>query len=116
MDKEWCVPSAFQRGEAERLLPMTPALGEGPERAQGPRQPRPRPDPHVWTERARLPVHRLHVLPQQLGRPAEVANGLVDYPQLKGCVPLQGAIAELNREREGLPTRCHGAVVVSRDP
>ena len=35
-----CEPSACQRGEAERLLPVAPALGEGPERAQGPRQPR----------------------------------------------------------------------------
>ena len=40
-----CGPSAFQRGEAERLLPVAPALGEGPERAQGPRQPRPGLDP-----------------------------------------------------------------------
>src|SRR5262249_55182709 len=30
-----CGPSAFQRGEAERLLPVAPALGEGPEVAQG---------------------------------------------------------------------------------
>jgi hypothetical protein len=33
---DWCVPSAFQRGEAERLLPVAPALGESPECAQGP--------------------------------------------------------------------------------
>ena len=50
-----CVPSAFPRGEAERLLPVAPALGEGPECAQGPRQPRPGLDPHVCTGRARLP-------------------------------------------------------------
>ena len=42
VDNDRCLPSAFQRGEAERLLPVAPALGEGPERAQGPRQPRPR--------------------------------------------------------------------------
>jgi hypothetical protein len=29
------LPSAFQRGEAERLLPVAPALGEGPKLAQG---------------------------------------------------------------------------------
>src|SRR5262249_17846398 len=29
-------PAAYQRGEAERLLPVAPALGEGPERAQNP--------------------------------------------------------------------------------
>ena len=28
-----CLPSAFQRGEAERLLPVAPALDEGPERS-----------------------------------------------------------------------------------
>jgi hypothetical protein len=28
-----CIPSAFLCGEAERLLPVAPALGEGPERA-----------------------------------------------------------------------------------
>jgi len=28
-----CLPSAFQRGEAERLLPVAPALGKGPELA-----------------------------------------------------------------------------------
>ena len=42
-----CNPSAFPCGEAERLLPMAPALGEGPERTQGQRQPRLGPDPHV---------------------------------------------------------------------
>ena len=78
------VPSAFQRGEAERLLPVAPALGEGPERAQGPRQPRPGPDPHVCPGRARLPVRRLHAPPQQLGRPAEVADGIVGLPQVIG--------------------------------
>ena len=68
------VPSAFQRGEAERLLPVAPALGEGPERAQGPRQPRLGLDPQDWAGRARRPVRSLHTLPQQLGRPAEVAE------------------------------------------
>ena len=48
---DWCLPSACQRGEAERLLPVAPALGEGPERAQGPRQPRLGPDLHVCTGR-----------------------------------------------------------------
>ena len=111
-----CLPSAFQRGEAERLLPVAPALGEGPERPQGPRQPRLGLDPHVCTGRARLPVRRLHVPPQQLGRPAEVADGLVCLPQAMGCLHLQGAVAELGRELEGLLARRHGAVVVSRRP
>src|SRR5262245_47309392 len=30
-DTDWCLPSACQRGEAERLLPVAPALAEGPE-------------------------------------------------------------------------------------
>jgi hypothetical protein len=30
------LPSACQRGEAERLLPIAPALGEGPECPQDP--------------------------------------------------------------------------------
>src|SRR5687768_10931110 len=34
-----CPLSAFPRGEVERLLPVAPALGEGPKRAQRPRQP-----------------------------------------------------------------------------
>ena len=60
-----CVPSTFHGGEAERLLPMTPALGEGPERAQGPRQPRPGLDEQVCTGRARLPVRHLDVPPSR---------------------------------------------------
>ena len=110
------TPSAFQRGEAERLLPVAPALGEGPERAQGPRQPRPGQDLQVCPGRARLPVRSLHVPPQQLSRPAEVANGIVCPPQSQGCLPLQGAVAERGRKIEGLPARRNGAIVVSRDP
>ena len=34
MGNDRCLPSAFERGEAECLLAMTPALGEGPERAK----------------------------------------------------------------------------------
>ena len=114
VDNDRCGPSAFQRGEAERLLPVAPALGEGPERAQGPRQPRLGLDPHVCTGRARLPVRSLHVPPQQLGRPAEVADGIVGLPQGIGCLHLQGTIAERGREIEGLLARRHGAVEVSR--
>src|SRR5262245_60293254 len=88
VDTDWCLPSAFQHGEAERLLPVAPALGEGPERAQDLCQPRLGPDPHVCTGRARLPVRSLHALPQQLGRPAEVADGIVCPPQMKGCLHL----------------------------
>ena len=111
-----CIPSAFQRGEAERLLPVAPALGEGPERAQGPRQPRLGLDPQVCPGRARLPVRRLHVPPQQLGRPAEVADVIVCPPQDKRGAHLQGAVAECGREFEGLPACCNGAVGVSRHP
>ena len=103
MGNDRCVPSACQRGEAERLLPVAPALSEGPERAQGPRQPRLGLDPHVCTGRARLPVRRLHAPPQQRGRPAEVADGRVCLPQAIGCLHLQGALAERSREFEGLP-------------
>src|SRR5207302_9168277 len=46
-----CGPSAFQRGEAERLLPMAPALSECSELAQGLCQPRLGPEPHVCTGR-----------------------------------------------------------------
>jgi hypothetical protein len=109
-----CGPSACQGGEAERLLPVAPALGECPERAQGPRQPRQGPDPHVCTGPARLPVRSLHVPPLKLGRPAEVTDGIVYHPQVKGGLPLHGAIAKLDREVEGLPARRHGAVEVSR--
>src|SRR5262245_38714511 len=107
-----CGPSAFQRDKAERLLPVAPALGEGPERAQGIRQPRLGTDPHVCTEPARFPVCRLYVPPPQLGRPAEVADGRVCLSQGLGCLQLQGAIAELAREREGLPARRYSAFVV----
>jgi hypothetical protein len=41
VDNNRCSPSACQRSEAERLLPVAPALGECSEIAQGPRQPRP---------------------------------------------------------------------------
>ena len=59
-----CAPAACQRGEAERFLPVAPALGEGPERAQGPRQPCPGLEPE-YTGRARLPVRSLHAPPQE---------------------------------------------------
>ena len=55
-----CGPSTLQPGEAERLLPVTLALGEGPELVQGPRQPRLGTDPHVCTGRAGLPLCRLY--------------------------------------------------------
>src|SRR5437016_3734376 len=112
---DWCGPSAFPRDQAERLLPVAPALGEGPERAQSIRQPRLGADPHVCTGPARFPVCRLYVPPPQLGRPAEVADGIVCLSQGLGCLHLQGAIAELTREREGLLTHRYGAIGVSRD-
>jgi hypothetical protein len=89
------IPSAFQRGKAERLLPMTPALGEGSERAQGSRQPRLGPEPHVCIGHAGLPVRSPYVPPQQHDRPTEVADGVVGLPQAMGCLLLQSAIAKL---------------------
>jgi hypothetical protein len=109
------LPAAVQRGEAERLLPVAPALGEGAERAQGPRQPRPGEAPNV-SERSRLSVHCLDGPPLQLGGPAEVANRSIYLPQVIGCAHLQGAIAKLGRQIEGLLARRHGAVVVSHQP
>src|SRR3989442_1318985 len=84
-------------GQVERLAapppPVAPALGEGPKRAQGLRQPRLGLDPG-GTGRASPPAHTLHAPPQQLDRPAEAADGRVSPPQLIGCLPLQGALAE----------------------
>jgi hypothetical protein len=60
---------------ADRLLPVAPALGEGPKRAQGPRQTRSALD--ACTGGVRLPVHSLDVPPQQFGCPDEVADGPV---------------------------------------
>ena len=107
-------PSSVARRSASS--PLAPALGEGPEVTHDQRQPRPGHDPHVCPGRAQLPVRRLHVPPQQLGRPAEVAEGIVGQPQVIGCLHPQGALAERGRELEGLLARRHGAVVVSRDP
>jgi hypothetical protein len=56
------------------------------------------------------------MLPQQLGHPDEVAEGIVYPPQAKGCLLLQGALAERGREIEGLLACCNGAVRVSREP
>jgi hypothetical protein len=68
---------AFRRGTAERLLPVAPALDELPELAQSVCQPRPRMDVgRSWTPCAR--VSRLHIPPEELGRPPVVANGPVD--------------------------------------
>jgi hypothetical protein len=92
-------------GQAERLVPVVPALGEGPEIAQDPRQPCPGLDPHLYWEYARLPVRRLHVPPLHLGRQAEVADVKVCLPQDKGGLHLRGALADLGREFEGLPAR-----------
>jgi hypothetical protein len=110
------LPSAFERGEAERLLPVTPALGEGSERAQGPRQPRLGLDLPVCPGGARLLGRLLYTPLQQLSRPAEVADAIVCHPQGQGCLPLQGAVAERGRKREGLLARCYGTVGVSRVP
>lgn len=81
-------PSPDQCGEAHGLLSVAPAFAEGSEGAQGPRQPRPGLDPHGGAEPVRLLVCHLYVLPQQRGRPPEVADGIVDLPQVMGCVHL----------------------------
>jgi hypothetical protein len=87
-------PSAFQSGEVERRLSVARTLGEGPEHAQGPRQPRPGPDAQGGTGRTRHPVGCTDALPQQRGRPAEVADGIIGLPQVMGGFRLQGALAE----------------------
>src|SRR5262245_39891363 len=116
VDSNRCVASACQRGEAVRLFPMAPGLSESPDIAQGPCQPRPGLDLRVCAGRARLPVYSFHPRSQQLGHPAEVTEGIVDPPQAKGCLLLQGALAECGREIEGLLTCGNGAVRVSREP
>ena len=45
-------PPAFHRRQAERLLPVAPALGELPKHAQGTRQPRQSRNLAVWSPRA----------------------------------------------------------------
>jgi hypothetical protein len=107
------VPAAFHRRQAEGLLPVPPALGEGPEITQGEHQQRPRIDPRGDIGRASLPVHRLHAPAQQLGRSTVGTDGIVCLPQAKGCLPLQGAVAERGREFEGLLARCNGGVEFS---
>ena len=47
---------------------------------------------HAWDDRAstgrpRLPVRRLHAPPQQLGRPAEVADEILGLAQANGLAP-----------------------------
>src|SRR6266581_1933147 len=66
----------------------------------------------VWIPRAGL--ERLHVPPEQLGRQTEVADDTICLPQVMGCLPLQGILAEFGRQLEGLPARRNGAVEVSR--
>jgi hypothetical protein len=105
-----------QRGEAQRFLPLAPALGEGPERTQGLRQEHPGLDPPVRTGRATLPVCRLHAPPQQLDRPAEVADGIVCLSQAKGREHLHAALAERGREFARLPAHHNGTLEVSRQP
>jgi hypothetical protein len=102
VDHDRCVPPAVQCSKAERLLSIAPTLGEGSKRAQGLRQLRPGLDPQGCAERARRLVRSLHVPPQQLSRPAEVADSPVDLPQVVGCSHLQGTFAKRDRELEGL--------------
>ena len=107
-------PAACPRGEAERFLPVMPAIREGPELAQGPRQPRPGLDPfRYWASRG--VVRCCDAPPQQLGRPPEVADGIVGLPQEIGGVPLHGAVGEAGRKFQGLLAHRHGAVIVCRD-
>src|SRR5262249_19713402 len=73
-------------------------------------------DQQAWTGRARLPLRRLYVSPEELGRPVEVADGIVCLPQAMGCLLLRGGVAERGREFKGLPARRNGAIEVSRLP
>jgi hypothetical protein len=111
-----CVSAADQCGEAQRLLPVTSTLGEVPEVAQDPRQPRLGLNPQAYAGRARLPVRRLHAAPQQFGRLSEVTRRPICVPQGIGCVCLHGALAEFGRQIEGLPARRNGAIKIARDP
>jgi hypothetical protein len=45
----------------------------------------------------RLPVRRLHILPQQLGRPAEGADGISAEAKIfwEDIAPIQGASYEI---------------------
>ena len=94
-------PSSVARRSASS--PWRRPSAKAPSTLKVMRQPRLGLDPQVCTGHARRPVRRLHVPPQQLGRPAEVADDIVCLPQVIGCFHLQGALAELGREREGLP-------------
>src|SRR5262249_54045411 len=78
---DWCARSASHCSEAERLLPVALARGEGPKRAQGLHQPRLRPDTHVCTVRTRCPLRNLDAPPQELSRPVIVADSPVCFPQ-----------------------------------
>jgi hypothetical protein len=91
------------------------ALSEGPERVQGLRQPCPGAAPHVCTDAVSPPIRRRHVPPQQLGRPAELAQGIESLPQGVSSLHVEGTIAEFRREREGLPPCRDGTIGVSRD-
>ena len=113
MGNDRCLPSAFSRGEAERLLSMTPALGECAEVAQGLRQPRPGrlrqfmlgvPDSRSATST----FHRPNSAAQ-----TKLPTAAVGHPQEHGCVRLQSAIAKLGREIASLPAHSNGAVKVS---
>ena len=94
---------------------MAPALGEGPERAQDPRQPRPRsvrlsvlgvPD----SRSAASTFHRS----SSAARPKSPMAGM-PAPGNR-MLALQGAVAERGREIEGLLARRNSAVGVSRLP
>ena len=114
----WAANGAYTRpSRVARRSASSP--GAGPQRRRRGRSrsapATPGTDPLVCPGRARLAVRSLHVAPQQLGRPAEVADSIVYLPQVMGCFRLQGSIGELGREREGLLARRNGAVEVSRD-
>jgi hypothetical protein len=96
--------------------PVAPTLSERPKCAQDPCQPRPGLDPHVCPGCASLPVRRLHTLLQQRGCLSEVATGPVGLPQGIRRLRQHGAIADLDRQLDGLPARRNGTVVVSCRP
>jgi len=87
----WAVISADPRPSSvarrSGLLPVTPALDEGPSAPKVTAR-----CARDWIRtsvagRARLPVRNLHAPPQQLGGPAEVAMALYASPRVKGASP-----------------------------
>ena len=101
MGNDRCGPSACQRGQAKRLLPVVHRPSAKAPRSLKVRASLARDQIRgVYTGRVILPVRRLHVPPQQLGRPAEGADGMY-LPRRAGCT-CKALSPSAGREREGL--------------